>query len=381
MDDKRIIELVILYCKDELTASDCSELEIWLDEDQRHREIFRDYLGKYRKVRQTVFYDTLDEREAWHRLTRRITGTGRKKRIMRYYPYVASLVLLMVVSVFLYMRGGMFSGRDVITVEPGSTKAVLQLSDGRCVRLSADSMMSLKEVNGVVIRKGEEGGIHYLESETAGESVLNTIRVPRGGEYYLCLADGTKVWLNSESELTYPVSMGGIFRDVRLKGEAYFEVTGNESQPFRVTCGDSRISVLGTKFNIMAYDGQKDVVTTLVNGRVQVFASGDSLILNPGEQSLSGASGIDVRKVDAGIYIAWISGIFEFEEMSLGEITGQLERWYDVSFVYTDSSLREITFTGADDRHRPLNVVLGMIEKLSGVRFELGKEVITIYKE
>lgn len=275
----------------------------------------------------------------------------------------------------------MFSGRDVITVEPGSTKAVLQLSDGRCVRLSADSMMSLQEVNGVVIRKGEEGGIHYLESETAGESVLNTIRVPRGGEYYLCLADGTKVWLNSESELTYPVSMGGIFRDVRLKGEAYFEVTGNESQPFRVTCGDSRISVLGTKFNIMAYDGQKDVVTTLVNGRVQVFASGDSLILNPGEQSLSGANGIDVRKVDAGIFIAWISGIFEFEEMSLGEITGQLERWYDVSFVYTDSSLREITFTGAADRHRPLNVVLEMIEKLSGVRFELGKEVITIYKE
>ena len=258
---------------------------------------------------------------------------------------------------------------------------MLQLSDGRIVPLSNDSVLSLAEINGVVIMKDEEGGIRYLAGEGKNETVFNTIRVPRGGKYYLCLLDGTKVWLNSESELTYPVSSLQNARNVYLKGEAYFEVARDERHPFRVECEDSRITVLGTKFNVMAYKGQGNVVTTLVDGRVRVATGRDSLMLTPGEQAVSGTDGIDVKKVDVSFYIAWTLGVFEFEEMSLGQITEQLGRWYDMTFVYDDPLLREITFTGAVERHRPLNVVLKMIEKLSRVRFEVKNDVITIYKK
>lgn len=382
MDEKRIIEFVILYCRDELTASDATELDLWLKESERHRVLFTTYLERYRLARRVGFYDTMDERRAWSRLTRRIryVGMGRKSRFTRYFPYVASFLLL--VSVFSYTGYKYFGGDNVPNiVEPGSSKAVLQLSDGRTIPLSADSMISLTEVNGVVIEKGEEGGIRYLVAGGEVETVFNTIRVPRGGEYYLCLSDGTRIWLNSDSELTYPVSMVGSSRDVRLKGEAYFEVARDEVHPFRVACGDSRITVLGTKFNIMAYAGQRDVVTTLVDGSVQVTAGRDSLTLVPGEQSLSGVNGIHVKKVDANMCIAWISGIFEFENMTLRQITEQLGRWYDVTFVYTDPVLQDIMFTGAADRHRSLDIVLKMIEKLSGVYFETKGDVIVISKK
>ena len=139
--------------------------------------------------------------------------------------------------------------------------------------------------------------------------------------------------------------------------------------------------MLGTKFNVSAYADQPDVVTTLVDGHVVVSTGKDSLMLNPGEQSRAGVTGIDLCKVDAGMYIAWKSGVFEFEAMTLEQIARQLERWYDVTFVYSDSLLRDITFTGAADRHRSMNVILRMIEKLSKVRFELNGKVVTVYKE
>lgn len=384
MDEKRIIELVISYCKDKLTASDASELKRWLKDDKRNQEVFRDYLNRYRKVRQVVFYDSMDERQAWNRLIQKIkhVEVSKRKRFVRYYPYVASFLLLVAFSAFLYTKDVFFTRDDSSgTIAPGSIKAMLQLSDGRIVPLSTDSMMAFAEVNGVIIEQSEKGGLRYMKGEEKGVAVFNTIRVPRGGEYYLCLSDGTKVWINSDSELTYPVSMGGNLRNVRLKGEAYFEVARDEKHPFRVECENSRITVLGTKFNVTAYEGQEGVVTTLVDGKVRVAAGKDSLILTPGKQSLSGENGIGVKKVDVGIYTAWMAGVFEFEEMTLGQITEQLGRWYDMTFVYADPSLRDITFTGAADRHRPLEIVLKMIEKLSGVHFEVGKDVITIYKK
>lgn len=384
MDEKRIIELVILYSKDELTTSEASKLEIWLKVNEQNRGIFCDYLKRYRKARQIAFYDTVDEQRAWNQLARKIkrASISKKNRFVQYSLYAASLLLFVSFSLFLYIKNGSVTTENSLRDIPsGSAKAMLQLSDGRIVPLSNDSVLSLAEINGVVIMQDEEGGIRYLAGEGKNETVFNTIRVPRGGEYYLCLSDGTKVWLNSESELTYPVSSLENARNVYLKGEAYFEVARDEKHPFRVECEDSKITVLGTKFNVMAYKGQGNVVTTLVDGRVRVATGRDSLMLTPGEQAVSGTDGIDVKKVDVSFYIAWTLGVFEFEEMSLGQITEQLGRWYDMTFVYDDPLLREITFTGVAERHRPLDVVLKMIEKLSGVRFEVKNDVITIYKK
>ena len=188
MDEKRIIELVILYSKDELTTSEASELEIWLKVNEQNRGIFCDYLKRYRKARQIAFYDTVDEQRAWNQLARKIkcARISKKNRFVQYSLYAASLLLFVSFSLFLYIKNGSVTTENSLRDIPsGSAKAMLQLSDGRIVPLSNDSVLSLAEINGVVIMQDEEGGIRYLAGEGKNETVFNTIRVPRGGEYYL----------------------------------------------------------------------------------------------------------------------------------------------------------------------------------------------------
>lgn len=385
MDEKRVIEWVVLYCKEELTSADADELENWLREDQRHVEIFREYLKKYHRGRQLAFWDTVDMGKAWCKIEKKIKRSGGKiRRITRYYPYAAMFVLFLSVSIYWYAKQNTASSKEeIMAILPGSSKAILQLSDGKQVDLSRDSLFRLKEVNGAVIEKDSAGKIRYLVNDKeVGEKIFaNTILVPRGGEYFLQLSDGTKVWLNSESKLVYPVIFAQGERSVQLEGEGYFEVAKDEDRPFWIQCRSSQIRVLGTHFNVSAYGQQEHVVTTLVEGSVRISNGRDSLVLRPGEQAVSDAMKIDVKEVDVRTYVAWKSGVFEFEKMELQQITSQLERWYDVEFIYSDPSLRHIMFTGAANRHRDMSVILRMIEKLSKVQFIKQDKVITISKK
>ncbi|MCR9012887.1 FecR family protein [Gabonibacter chumensis] len=386
MDERKVIEWVVLYCKKELTSADASELRRWLREDQKHVEIFRGYLKRYRRGRQLAFWDMADTSEAWCKIEKKIrrSDTGKRRWITRYYPYAAMLVLLLSVSLYWYMQQNAgIPEEKIMAVLPGSSKAVLLLSDGKQVDLSRDSLFRLKEVNGAVIEKDTAGKIRYVaKGEEAGEEIgVNTILVPRGGEYFLQLSDGTKVWLNSDSKLVYPVVFGKENRSVRLEGEGYFEVAKDESRPFLVQGRGAQIRVLGTHFNVSAYEQQEKVVTTLVEGCVRISNGRDSLLLKPGEQAVSDATKIDVRQVDVRTYVAWKSGVFEFEKMELQQITAQLGRWYDVEFIYSDESLRHILFTGAADRHRDMSVLLGMIEKLSKIQFIKKDRIITVSKK
>ena len=385
MDEKRVIEWVVLYSKEELTSADADELENWLREDQRHVEIFREYLKKYHRGRQLAFWDTVDTGKAWCKIEKKIKRSGGKiRRITRYYPYAAMFVLFLSVSIYWYAKQNTASSKEeIMAILPGSSKAILQLSDGKQVDLSRDSLFRLKEVNGAVIEKDSAGKIRYVVNDKeVGEKIFaNTILVPRGGEYFLQLSDGTKVWLNSESKLVYPVIFAQGERSVQLEGEGYFEVAKDEDRPFLIQCRSSQIRVLGTHFNVSAYGQQEYVVTTLVEGSVRISNGRDSLVLRPGEQAVSDAMKIDVKEVDVRTYVAWKSGVFEFEKMELQQITSQLEGWYDVEFIYSDPSLRHIMFTGAANRHRDMSVILRMIEKLSKVQFIKQDKVITISKK
>ena len=199
----------------------------------------------------------------------------------------------------------------------------------------------------------------------------NTITVPRGGEYSLVLSDGTRVWLNAETELTYPTVFGKGERKLMLKGEACFEVVTDTARPFIVESFYNRVEVLGTRFNVSAYTGKSAVKTTLLRGKVKVSNRKGQLVLSPGEQAVCLEEEIEKCEVDARAVAAWVDGTFEFENMSLGEITDQLGRWYDVDFVFADQQLKAITFTGAATRYRELDFVLRMLEELARVRFQL----------
>ena len=194
------------------------------------------------------------------------------------------------------------------------------------------------------------------------------------------IVPGTRVWLNAETELTYPTVFGKGERKLMLKGEACFEVVTDTARPFIVESFYNRVEVLGTRFNVSAYTGKSAVKTTLLRGKVKVSNRKGQLVLSPGEQAVCLEEEIEKCEVDARAVAAWVDGTFEFENMSLGEITDQLGRWYDVDFVFADPQLKAITFTGAATRYRELDFVLRMLEELARVRFQLENKTIRVSK-
>src|SRR5690606_17848848 len=218
---------------------------------------------------------------------------------------------------------------------PGKKQATLTMADGSVVVL--DSLAEKKMVTeaGARLYLGD-GRLAYEVGDVQAIPVLNTVSTPIGGEYHLILADGTNVWLNAESSITYPVVFGEQERAVTIRGEVYFEVAKNEHLPFVVIANDTRIQVLGTHFNVNAYGGESGIKTTLLEGSIRVERRGAVRVLEPGQQAetASGETGIIVRHVDTEEAVAWKNGLFMFNNESVYDAMKKISRWYDVEVVY-----------------------------------------------
>lgn len=217
--------------------------------------------------------------------------------------------------------------------------------------------------------------------ENVGKS---TIVVPEKGEYFVVLSDGTKVWINSGSELEFPNRFGGDSREVNLKGEAYFEVTSDPEKPFYVQIGESRVRVLGTAFNVMAYQEERQTEVALLQGKVSFDVADKAYVLVPGEIAiLDRESGQTiVRKGDVEAIVDWKAGRFNFEDMPLEKLTQKLARWYGVSFVFGDDMAKKLRFSGAVTKYRTLDYILEMISKTTDVEFgqQEGKVIVSLKK-
>ena len=211
--------------------------------------------------------------------------------------------------------------------------------------------------------------------------VYNTIDIPIGGEYQLVLADGTKVWLNADSKLRFPVSFTAERREVYLEGEAYFEVAKDSEHPFIVHISRGAIEVLGTGFNVRDYREEQKTVTTLVQGKV-VYRSerqpGREIMLEPGFQIKDEEGGsLQPRKVDVILYTGWKDGKYVFENATLEEIMQVLSRWYDIAVFYKREEVKKLHFTGDLERYKTINDFLEFMEIGGNVRFSIkGKTVL-----
>lgn len=266
------------------------------------------------------------------------------------------------------------------TLEPGYRQAILKLSNGEQIDLTIIRQDTVLTREGMTICLDSSRSIFY-EDETVSnrDAEYNTIVVPRGGEYRLVLADGSMVWLNSDSELKFPVVFNGKQRKVFLKGEAYFDVVKNQALPFVVDVAGMEVKVLGTRFNINAYREDGVFQTTLVSGKVEVrnVNNAESIVLLPDQQAQLKDGRLSVSTVDASVYTAWINGKFYFESESLSEIAAQLERWYDVDFFFAREELKRYEFTGVIRRDYTANQILDIIAKTTNVRFEIkGRTVV-----
>jgi hypothetical protein len=369
-----IADLIFLKLNGTLNPDKEQELDEWILSSERNRLLYEQLLTNGNDpVRIKKIFADYDYSGFYAECCRKIEAS-QKRGYSRPLKIAASILLLGVLSSSLFFTG-ILTRHDIMSgdIAPGTSAAVLILSDGEKVLLG--DKQSAKEI--------EKDNL-IVENDTLKYSGLkknkidyNTIIIPRGGEYVVRLSDGTKIWLNAESELRYPVSFSEGERTVYLKGEAFFAVEKDSNSPFKVITGEHKVTVLGTEFCVRAYGDEGKILTTLERGSVSVVSGGKEVRLSPGEQSNVSEKGISVEKVNTELFTAWHNKKYIFESQSLGEILHTLSRWYDMEVSYESEDLQNIRFTGELMKYQNIRDFLNQMEGLEKTRFTIkGNEVI-----
>lgn len=388
-------EKIKQYLLNRLSSAEAAELEKWILESEENAQFFADYKNTWSlAVMDEVLVDDVYLSKEYGKLFDKI-DSAKQRRTIRFsglLKYAALFVLLIgVVFVFrLYIdrkMGISNMATAVSKIKPGSSKAVLVMADGRSVLLNSASNGALFMNGDMRVGRLAKGKLEYnqqLPTENVRlNGAYNKLIVPRGGEYKLTLSDGTEVWLNSESRLEYPVLFTEKTREVRLRGEAYFEVAKNASKPFLVRINDKAIvRVLGTHFNISAYDDESDIKVTLLEGSVKVSSliKDHSVSIKPGQQvRLSQKGEIIATDVNTDDVIAWKNGNFLFDHESLESIMKKLSRWYNIEVIYRDPQLKNIQFFGIIRRYEDISSILEMLKLTKEVKFEVKNNNVMVY--
>ena len=301
-----------------------------------------------------------------------------------FFRVAASVAILLLVSIGVFLIYNNNKHTEVAKVEkpnpekndvaPGGNKAILTLADGSTIILDNAANGSLTEQGNTKVIKLDDGQLAYNSEGAAGEVVYNTISTPRGGQYQLVLADGSKVWLNAASTLRFPATFSGKERKVELTGEGYFEVAKNAAMPFKVELENGvGAEVLGTHFNVMSYSDDEQVKTTLVEGKVRVLNGENNVMLRPNQQAKftkSNKSLLIDKDADVNKAIAWKNGLFDFDNDNIVDILRQLSRWYDVQIQYV-GNMRLQYYSGSIRRQVNISQVLFMLEQAGGVEFKI----------
>lgn len=265
-------------------------------------------------------------------------------------------------------------------IVPGGNFATLTLGDGS--RVVLDSSM-----DGIVARQGNtkvfklrNGEIKYEHSKSTGSIFYNTMATPAGGQYHLVLPDGTGVWLNAASSITYPTAFSGRERNVSVTGEVYFEVTKNAAMPFKVKTGEQTIEVLGTHFNVNAYENESAVKTTLAEGKVKVTDKDKTMLLQPGQQAQNDRNGrlSLIGHPDMEETLAWKDGLFRFNGTDIETIMRQVARWYNVEVIYKDKISEQ--FVAEIPRSVNVSKLLELLALTKQVHFIINSRTITVTK-
>ena len=360
------------------------EVTAWLKE-KNHVELL-DEIAAIRQKLSGQSYGENGEEEFQH-LEKSIYDQKSRRMTLRW-SIAASIILLV----------GLFVGRTINEVrdmheeqvlvknvmQPGTSKAILMMADGKEVVLEQGQNLNILLNERVRVATSNRGIVYEEHGKGVVTEEYNKLTTPIGGEYSLVLSDGTKVFLNADSELKYPVEFSDGKRIVDLKGEAYFEVHKDSLRPFVVRMNGSEVTVLGTSFNVNTYGDDGQIYTTLVNGSVRVSSvkNGQAEVLKPGMQSVMDVQSgqLTVREVDVEPYVAWREGRFVFRAMTLDLIMRQLQRWYDFEVFYQNPELKDYEFRGVIKRDMDLDKVLSVIKVTTNVDFEVKGKVITIIK-
>jgi len=268
------------------------------------------------------------------------------------------------------------------TIIPGKQTASLTLANGKKIFLSDELAGKLAQEADVTITKTSNGELIYeIKGPQGKSSGFNTLATANGETYRVKLPDGSMVWLNAASSLKYPISFqNSAERVVELSGEAYFEISKDRRHPFIVKSRGQQVEVLGTHFNINAYNEEPGILTTLLEGSVRLKSErGTAKVLKPGQQAELSDSGIKILQADIRSVTAWKDGYFRFRNESLQSVMRKISRWYNVEIVF-EKGLPEDTYTGAVKRHGNINQVLQIMEGSNNIHFTIKERRIIVSK-
>jgi len=371
---EEIKERLLLYLQGELEEEERQEVIRWINENADHWKMYLEIRRQYYFTRWCFQESELDVDAVRDKLRKK----WRKPRsLWKRYVAAAASVAVIVGSVFMLERENVKEPEKVVSGKP---QAVLVLSSGERIGLTKESAR-IVEQDSSVVKVDTAGRIEYVRNTTDTSEIFNKILVPRGGEYVVTLSDGTKVWLDAESELEYPVKFVSNGREVKLKGRAYFEVKKDIDRPFSVSAGEFRLRVYGTEFNMDVYPGDS-VRVVLVNGMVgfKANAATPEYHLKPGQlgnaNMLTGK--VEICDVDSYPYVAWKNREIVFADERLETILDELSRWYDVSCFYSQERLKNIRFSLDVERYDDVSGVLNKLEKTGLVRFHVVGKSITV---
>ena len=374
------IRLLEYWQGESLSPEELRDVENWLGEKVENRRYYEDLQREFLRQRWVM-----REGLVYRKGERRFRQVARKRMMLRRaVAFAACVSVFILTGIGYYWRSEKM--REVQMVENevihhGSSKARLFLSTGDMVELGKERK-SLREKQSVAIDVEQEGMVAYRDSMATGEGgniVYNRLVVNRGGEFRIVLADGSEVWVNSESELVYPVRFVGEKRVVRLKGEAYFKVQADADHPFVVEANGVEVAAVGTEFNVNSRK-EKVVASVLVKGRVEVENGTRQVMLTPNQLAVCDVetNGIVVKEVDVRKYIDWKNGDFVFSDDRLEDVMNKLALWYDCDVVYADAELKEIRLSGDMKRYGEVEEFLHFLKISTGAHFSVKNKTIVV---
>lgn len=372
-----IARIIQKSLKGKLSESEEKLLSDWRKVSEENEHAFQRMISEDFYTVGMEKLETYDYRVAYGRFLQKKYQRRRKRRFLISMARVAAVALPFVMAVVLYVGLNREEEQTLrpslaSNILPGTSKAVLTLANGQIIPLGKETTDSTIITDGTQI-SASGSGITYVGGGESDAVVYNKLEIPCGGEFCLTLSDGTRVWLNSETSIQYPVVFGTKERRVFIQGEAYFEVAKDAKKPFTVQFMSSSVTVLGTSFNIRAYPEEKQSQTTLAEGSVRIYSPGSSILLKPGEQAeVNALSGEMVKKeVEIKTFTSWKDGRFVFEQEPLENIMRTLERWYDIRVIFRDEGAKRISLSGNLKRYGDFSQVMNMLQMTGDVRFEL----------
>ncbi len=380
MEKQNAKTLINRYVQGEATPGEREKLDQWFQESLEDNT----YTPKPERVEEA------EERMTAY-LMDHIGAHPTETKIVKIWPRIAAaasiLFFLSFGAYFLFNKNKttqQIAKNQIHDIAPGTNKAFLTLANGKTIVLN-NTQNGLLANQGTNAIKSANGVVVYQRTINPNANELiayNSITIPRGAEYQkVVLPDGTNVWINSASSLCYPTAFAGNERKVELTGEAYFEVVHNPAKPFRVVSNNQTVEVLGTHFNINAYNDEPAVKTTLLEGKVKVTAAADNTIryLLPGQQAALNNNSFTVKPVETDEAVAWKNGKFMFESDNIQYIMRMVSRWYNVDVVYS-GPIPDDKFDGGISRFKNASELLNILQLTGKVRFKIEGRRITVSK-